>query len=88
MSARKPAGRIPHPCLADPKYDSVKAVNWMLKKLGCKTDSDLCRKLDVDRPCISKIRHRRQAVGDSMLIKLHKITNMQIRFIEAELGMK
>lgn len=89
LSEKTKAGRKkPHPSLTSQKYDSNKAVDWMLKRLNCKNDCELARKLGVDRQRISLTRHRKCAVGDKIIIKLHELTGMPTLYIKSHLGMQ
>jgi len=46
--------------------DRVKAQH------GLKSDSDLCRRLDVQRPLISKIRHDHSFLSAFLILRLHE----------------
>lgn len=70
----------------DSNFDPNKAVDWMLKKLECKNDAALCRKLEIQPPVISKIRHKKLPIGDSLLIRLHEETGIGTKQIKAEIG--
>jgi plasmid maintenance system antidote protein VapI len=46
-----------------------------------KTDAAVARRLGVAQPVISKIRHKKQDVGASMMLKIHDEFGMEIRDI-------
>lgn len=56
--------------------------------LGLKNDAALSRALEVAPPVISKIRHGRLPLGDSMLIRLHEATGWDIRTMKHKLGLQ
>lgn len=76
-----------HPSITNPNYDSNKAVDWMLAKFKCKNDAALSRQLEVAPPVISKIRHKRLPIGDSLLVKIHELLEMGTKQIKSELGL-
>jgi len=59
-----------------------------ISTLGLKNDAALSRKLEVAPPVISKIRHGRLAIGDSMLIRLHEVTGWSTTTMKMHLGRK
>lgn len=58
-----------------------------LQYLGLKNDAALSRALEVAPPVISKLRHGRLLVGDSMVIRLHEATGWDVRGIKQRLGL-
>lgn len=79
-------GRKPNPLLSDPNYKPEVALNWMKKAAGVATDNALAIILKIERNRICAIRYKRQPIGDSILIKLHELTNMHIRDIRRLMG--
>ncbi|SDX33392.1 hypothetical protein SAMN04515617_10319 [Collimonas sp. OK242] len=68
----------------------VKSANRLLDvimiQLGLKNDAALSLCLKVTPPVISKIRHSRTAVGASLLITLHEISNLSIAELKGGLN--
>lgn len=54
--------------------------------LNAKNDAALARKLGVAPPVLSKLRHHRLPVGDSFIVKLIEIADMQIGTIRSFIG--
>lgn len=48
------------------------------KKLECKSDADLARKLYLSPPVISKLRNNKMSVGATLLINTHEETGFSI----------
>lgn len=60
--------------------------DYLLEKLGLKTDAALCRALEVAPPVVSKIRHAKLTVTARMMIKIHDVSGMSISEIRTRLG--
>jgi hypothetical protein len=56
-----------------------KLLDTLIEKMQLKNDAELCRVLEVQPPIISKIRHRKLAVGATILLRMHEKSNMSIR---------
>ena len=67
-------------------YDPNNLLDALIEKLNLKNDAALSRALEVAPPVISKIRHRRLPVGASMLIRMHEVSNMDIRELRELMG--
>jgi hypothetical protein len=68
------------------EYNPNALLDALLEKLGCKNDAALARALEVAPPQISKIRHKRLAVGATLLVAAHELTGMPIRELRALMG--
>jgi plasmid maintenance system antidote protein VapI len=77
--------RIQDPTSA-PEYNPNKLLDAMLDKLKLTNDAALARALEVAPPIISKIRHRHLPVNASMLIRMHEVSNMEIRELQELMG--
>lgn len=64
-------------------YDQNKFIDTAIQTLSLKNDAALARSLDMAPPVISKIRHRKLPIGPTMLIAIHKLTDLRIVDIEA-----
>lgn len=76
----------PPPLLQDTAYDPDALLNRVSVLLNVKNDAALARELDVAPPVISKIRHRSMAVGASLLIRLHEVTDLSIQELRTTMG--
>ena len=61
-------------------------LDLMIEKLRLKNDAALSRILEQAPPVISKIRHGRLGIGDSLTVRCHEVSDMPIREIKARLG--
>ena len=75
-----------NPLIDQETYDPNKLVDAVIARLGLKNDAALCRALEVAPPVISKIRHRRLAVGASLLIRVHEVSELSIKELRALMG--
>lgn len=67
-------------------YDPNNLLDALIEKMGLKNDAALSRRLEVQPPVISKIRHRRLSVGASLLIRMHEESGLSIRELRALMG--
>jgi hypothetical protein len=56
-----------------------KLLDTLIEKMNLKNDAELCRVLEVQPPIISKIRHRKLAVGATILLRMHEKSEISIR---------
>lgn len=71
---------------AQAAYDPSHLLDSLITILDLKNDAALSRALDIAPPVISKIRHRRLAVGPSILIQMHEASDLTIRELRAMMG--
>jgi hypothetical protein len=62
-----------------------KLLDHVIATLQLKNDNALSRALEVAPPVISKIRHHRLLVGDSIILRIHRKTGMPVAEIDAYL---
>lgn len=67
-------------------YNPGRLLDTVIERFGLKNDADLCRRLCVAPPMISKIRNRRVPLGDNMLVLLHEETGLSIRELRSLMG--
>ncbi len=67
-------------------YDPNNLIDTLLKRLQLKNDAALSRLLSVAPPVISKIRHRRLAIGASLLISMNEISDIPIKELRNLMG--
>ena len=60
-----------------------KLLDTLINKLQLKNDAELCRVLEVQPPIISKIRHRKLAVGATILLRMHEKSELPIKELKA-----
>ncbi|MEO7495291.1 MAG: hypothetical protein ABIT83_21935 [Massilia sp.] len=56
-----------------------KLLDTLIETMKLKNDAELCRVLEVQPPIISKIRHRKLAVGATILLRMHEKSEMSIK---------
>lgn len=54
-------------------------LDTLIEKMNVKNDAELCRRLEVPPPVISKIRHKTLEVGATMLLRMHEESELSIR---------
>jgi hypothetical protein len=67
-------------------YDPNNLLDTLIKKLHLKNDASLSRILEVAPPVISKIRHKKLAVGASILIRMHEVSDLSIEDLRGLMG--
>lgn len=75
-----------HELTSQVTYNPDNLLDSLIERLNLKNDAALSRALEVAPPVISKIRHRRLPVGASMLIRMHEVSNMDIRELRELMG--
>ncbi len=61
-------------------FDAVK------KTRSLKNDAALARALQVAPPVISRIRHRKLAIGASLLLRMHEVSDISIADLRILMG--
>lgn len=72
--------------LEDSSYDPNKLLDHLLHILNLKNDAALSRLLEVAPPVISKVRHRVLPVGPALLIRMHEVSDLNIRDLKDLMG--
>lgn len=67
-------------------YDPNRLIDALLERLAAKNDAALSRLLGVEAPTISKIRHQRLAVGPTLLLRMHEVSQFSIDELRALMG--
>lgn len=67
-------------------YNPDRLLDALIEHLKLKNDAALSRALEVAPPVISKIRHRRLAVGAALLIRMHEVTELTISDLRYLMG--
>jgi hypothetical protein len=70
----------------DFNYDPNNLLDTLIKDLHLKNDASLSRILEVAPPVISKIRHKKLAVGASILIRMHEVSDLSIEDLRGLMG--
>jgi plasmid maintenance system antidote protein VapI len=68
------------------QYNPNHLLDILIGKLQLKNDAALARALEVAPPVISKIRHHRLAVGASILLRMHEVSDISIRELRNLMG--
>jgi hypothetical protein len=58
-------------------------LDALIEKLKLKNDAALSRLLEVAPPVISKLRHGALPIGPTMLIRMHEVSDLNIRDMRA-----
>lgn len=61
-------------------------LNKVIALMGLKNDAALARAFDLAPPVVSKIRHHRLPVGNSIILKCHEIAGMTLPEIRRYVG--
>jgi hypothetical protein len=70
-------------------YDPDAFIDWLVRDIyDVKNDRALARKLEMTQSVISKIRHRKIPVGDSILIAVHEYSGMRTMDIKKRMFRK
>ena len=72
-----------HPQL---NYDPGYLLDTVIRRLGLKNDAALARHLEIAPPVISKTRNGKLAIGASLLLRLHEVTDISIKDLRALMG--
>jgi hypothetical protein len=67
-------------------YDPDRLLDTLTERLGLKNDAALAIVLGILHPVMSNIRHRRLAVGPSLLIRMHEASGLSVRELRALMG--
>ncbi|MET3119972.1 thiamine phosphate synthase YjbQ (UPF0047 family) [Undibacterium sp. GrIS 1.8] len=70
----------------DLNYDPNNLLDTLVKHLNLKTDVQLSQVLDVSPPVISKVRHRRLAIGATLLVSMHEVSGLSIKELRELMG--
>ncbi len=72
--------------LSQPEYDPNALFDILIDRFGLKYDAALAGMLEVAPPVISKIRHLKMAIGATLLLRIHDVTDLSIRELRALMG--
>lgn len=67
-------------------YDPNKLLDTLIERLQLKNDAALSRILTVAPPVICNIRRKNLAVGATILIAMHEVSNINIKELRALMG--
>jgi plasmid maintenance system antidote protein VapI len=68
------------------QYNPNHLLDILIEKLRLKNDAALSRALEVAPQVISKIRHHRLAIGATLLIRMHEVSDISIRELRNLMG--
>ena len=74
-------------CLSDSEhYDPDTLLDALRDKLKLKNDAALARVLGMAPPVISKIRHRKLAIGATILVRMHEESGLSVKDLRRLMG--
>jgi hypothetical protein len=68
------------------EYNPGRLLDALIEKLNLKNDAALSRALQVAPPTISKIRHHKTDVGAPLLVRMHEMSNLNIKELRRLMG--
>ena len=57
-------------------------IDFLIERYSLKNDAALCRRLKIEPPMVSKVRHGRE-VSDSLILTVHEKLGMPVADIRA-----
>lgn len=57
------------------------------EQCGFNSDAALAHEIGIEPSNLSRLRHRKRALSDAMILRLHEITGWEIRAIKGALGL-
>lgn len=70
----------------NPHYNPANLLNTLQRLFNVKNDRQLAKKLDLQPPLLSKLRHKRIDAPPALLIHLNEETNFSIQELRALMG--
>lgn len=67
-------------------YNPNRLLDEMHARLNVKNDAALSRKLGVQPPVISKVRHLRSPLSSALLIRMHELSGIPVRDMQSIMG--
>ena len=61
-------------------------LDALVTRMNLRNDAALSRKLEVSPAVISKVRHGRQPVGASLLLRMHEASGMPVKELRRLMG--
>ena len=71
---------------AEGRYHPEAVLDTVIRQMGLKNDAELARALTVQPPVISKVRRRRTALSDGLLLRIHEESGLSIKELKALMG--
>lgn len=68
-------------------YDPDRLLNAIMAKLKIKNDAGLAAALGLNAPTISKIRARRGPISNSVILRIHDVTQLPVDKIRELMGL-
>jgi transcriptional regulator with XRE-family HTH domain len=71
-----------------PRVDNAatRFLDRLIKDMNLRNDAALARRLEVNAPLISKIRHGKFGVSAELIIRIHEKTDIPVKEIKAALA--
>lgn len=67
-------------------YNPARMLNCLRVRFRLDSDAELSRTLGLAPAMLSKIRHRRQAVGAAFILRVHDVTGVPVQDLRRMMG--
>ena len=67
-------------------FNPARLLNALVEKLHLKNDAELCRRLRVAPPLISKVRHRSLPLSAALLVRMHEESGLTVGELRGLMG--
>lgn len=67
-------------------FNANHLLDGLNKMLSAKNDASLSRMLEVAPPIISKVRHGKLPISAALLIRMHEVSGMNVKELQALMG--
>lgn len=82
----KPKLRDNEHFLTLPTYDPNALADMLIERFTLKNDAALAKFLEVGPPVVSKLRNKRVALGNSLLLRIHDVTGIPVNELRRAMG--
>lgn len=72
---------------ANPSFNPAALLDALIVRMNLKRDADLAKRLQLDRPVISKLRNRRSSLTAGVLLRMHDVTGLSARELRKIAGL-
>lgn len=67
-------------------FDPAHMLDHLRYRLRLKDDASLSRFLDVTRPMLSRVRHRKRVVCAGLMLRIHEATGIRVHDLRVMMG--
>ena len=72
--------------LHNPEYDPTALLDYLISTGKCKNDAGIAERLAVMPSVISKVRHRKLAISEALMVRIHESCGLSIGAIKELIG--